>query len=301
LGGEYKDGGLTANPYVGCAHRCCYCYATYEWVPEFYDKVIVKGNAPQVLESQLKSWKGKYIEPVFSASATDSYQPQEGMSRITKKCIEVLQKYSIPYFIFTKSGTVLRDLDLHAKYKDKCMIFFSISTIDDVLKKIIEPNVSPTKSLLKVIRRFSEKEVRTAVNIIPIIPGLTDDKTKVDELIGRSVESGAKYFTAGVLRLRDDIWKRMKLMLESIGRYDVVRLMQAFYYSKPILEQGYYYAPESYRKEIVQFVEIRVKAYAASFGIPISGSPDLDSPQCSDFILHPKEKYADASLLSYAQ
>lgn len=299
--GEYEDeGGLTANPYVGCAHRCCYCYATYEWAPEFYDKVIVKSNAPQVLESQLKTWKGKYVEPVFLASATDSYQPQEGISRITRKCVEVLQKYGVPYFIFTKSGTILRDLDLHAKYRDKCMVFFSISTIDDTLKKIIEPNVTPTKSLLKVIRRLSEKEVQTAVNIIPIIPGLTDDRAKIDELIKKSVEAGAKYFTAGVLRLRNDIWGRMKPLLEFIGRYDTIRLMQVFYFSKPTVEQGYHYAPKEYREEIVQFVETKVKSYGAKFGIPVTYSPDLDSPQCPDFVLQPKERYVETSLLSYA-
>ena len=302
LSGEYKDeGGLTANPYIGCAHRCCYCYATYEWVPEFYDKIVVKQNAPQVLEAQLKMWKGKYIEPVFLASATDSYQPQEGRSRITRKCVEVLQKYDVPYYIFTKSGTILRDLELHGGYKDKCMLFWSISTIDDSLKKIIEPNVTPTRSLLKVINKFSERGVQTAVNIIPIIPGLTDDRIKLDALIKESAEAGARYFTAGVLRLRGDIWSRMKMLLESIGRYDAARLMQAFYYSKPIVEQGYHYAPRSYREEIIQFVETKVKEHGARFGIPISDSPDLDSPQCSDFVLHPKEKFEEASLLSFVQ
>ncbi|MBM3897540.1 MAG: radical SAM protein [Thaumarchaeota archaeon] len=300
--GEYKDeGGLAANPYVGCAHRCCYCYATYKWVPEFYDKIVVKSNAPQVLEAQLKAWKGKYVEPIFFASATDSYQPQEGRSRITRKCVEVMQKYGVPYYVFTKSGTILRDLELHASYKEKCMVFWSISTMDDSLKKVIEPNVTPTKSLLRVIKKFSEREVQTAVNIIPIIPGLTDDRTKLVTLVKESANAGARYFTAGVLRLRDDIWDRIKIMLESIGRQDVTRLMQALYYSKPDIKQGYYYAPKSYREEIVQFVESKVKECGAKFGIPISYTPDLDSPQCSDFVLHPKEKFEEASMLSFVQ
>jgi DNA repair photolyase len=57
--------GLTINPYQGCQHRCGYCYATYEWSPEFYDRVYAKSNAPEVLENQLKSWKSETIEPVM--------------------------------------------------------------------------------------------------------------------------------------------------------------------------------------------------------------------------------------------
>jgi DNA repair photolyase len=84
--------GLTINPYQGCQHRCGYCYATYEWSPEFYDKIYAKSNAPEVLESQLKSWKSDTIEPVMISSATDSYQPAELKYGLTKKCIEILQK-----------------------------------------------------------------------------------------------------------------------------------------------------------------------------------------------------------------
>ena len=110
--------GLTINPYQGCQHRCGYCYATYEWSPEFYDKIYVKSNAPEVLESQLKSWKSETIEPVMVSSATDAYQPAELKYGLTQKCIEVLQKHNVPYYVFTKSTLIERDLKLHQKYKD---------------------------------------------------------------------------------------------------------------------------------------------------------------------------------------
>src|ERR671910_1543407 len=67
--------GLTINPYQGCHHRCGYCYATYEWSPEFYDKIYAKSNASQILENQLKSWRSQTIDPVMISSATDPYQP----------------------------------------------------------------------------------------------------------------------------------------------------------------------------------------------------------------------------------
>ena len=91
--------GLTINPYQGCQHRCGYCYATYQWSPEFYDKVYAKSNAAEVLEDQLKSWKSENIDPVMISSATDAYQPIELKYGLTRKCIQVLQKYGIPYYV----------------------------------------------------------------------------------------------------------------------------------------------------------------------------------------------------------
>src|SRR6187551_1306155 len=82
----YGKEGLTINPYNGCQHRCGYCYATYEWSPEFYDKIYAKSNAPEVLENQLKSWKSETIDPVMVSSATDPYQPAEIRHGLTRKC-----------------------------------------------------------------------------------------------------------------------------------------------------------------------------------------------------------------------
>jgi DNA repair photolyase len=91
--------GLTINPYQGCQHRCGYCYATYEWSPEFYDKIYAKSNAAEVLETQLKSGRYDIHKPVMVSSATDAYQPAEIKYGITRRCIEVLQKYKVPYVV----------------------------------------------------------------------------------------------------------------------------------------------------------------------------------------------------------
>src|SRR5215831_20870513 len=80
--------GLTINPYQGCHHRCGYCYATYEWSPEFYDKIYAKSNAPEILENQLKSWKYENVRPVMISSATDAYQPAELKYNLTRRCVE---------------------------------------------------------------------------------------------------------------------------------------------------------------------------------------------------------------------
>src|SRR6266567_3558205 len=121
--------GLTLNPYQGCQHRCGYCYATYEWSPEFYDKIYAKSNAPEVLESELKY-------------------------NLTRKCIEVLQKYNVPYYVFTKSTIIGRDLKLHQKYKENCFLVWSITTCDEKIRRLIEPGTPPAYSMFKVIKKF---------------------------------------------------------------------------------------------------------------------------------------------------
>src|SRR5687768_13997580 len=137
--------GLTINPYQGCHHRCAYCYATYEWSPEFYDKVYAKDNSAEVLESQLLKWKSRTIGPVMVSSATDCYQPAELRFGLTRKCIQVLQKFNVPYYVFTKSSLIERDLELHARYRDNCFIVWSITTCNEKIRRIIEPG-TPTSS-----------------------------------------------------------------------------------------------------------------------------------------------------------
>ena len=118
----YGNEGLTINPYNGCQHRCGYCYATYEWSSEFYDRIYAKINATDLLYKQIRSWKGNIINPVMIASATDAYQPAELKYSLTRKCVEVLQEFEIPYYVFTKSSLIERDLELHKRYSNNCFV-----------------------------------------------------------------------------------------------------------------------------------------------------------------------------------
>ena len=137
--------GLTINPYQGCQHRCAYCYATYEWSPEFYDRIYAKSNAPEVLEKELATWKAGTIEPVMVSSATDAYQPAELKYNLTRRCVEVLQKYGVPYYVFTKSAIIERDLELHRRYRH-CFIVWSVTTCSESIRRIVEPGTPPPSS-----------------------------------------------------------------------------------------------------------------------------------------------------------
>jgi DNA repair photolyase len=226
--------GLTINPYQGCQHRCGYCYATYEWSPDFYDKIYAKSNAPEVLEGQLKSWKNEAIEPVMISSATDAYQPAEIKYSLTKRCIEVLQKYNVPYYVFTKSTIIERDLQLHKRYKNDCFLVWSITTCDDKIRRLIEPGTPPTDSMFKVIKKFADAGVSCGVNIDPILPYITDSKSCIQEIIDNCDNAGARHVFGALLRLRYDIWERMKIILKLLD-----------------IENGI----DEYRKVIYQFRE----------------------------------------------
>jgi DNA repair photolyase len=205
--------GLTINPYQGCQHRCGYCYATYEWSPEFYDKIYGKSNAPEILESQLKTSKLKSRDPVMVSSATDPYQPAELRFGLTRRCVQVLQKYNVPYYVFTKSAIILRDINLHKEYRDNCFLVWSITTCDEKIRRIIEPGTPPSSIIFNVIKKFIDEGVCCAVNIDPILPLITESETHLERILDNCSKAGARYVFGALLRLRADIWERMKIIL----------------------------------------------------------------------------------------
>jgi DNA repair photolyase len=265
---EYE--GLTINPYQGCHHRCGYCYATYEWSPEFYDKIYSKSNAPEVLENQLKSWKSETIKPVMISSATDAYQPAELKFELTRKCVKVLQKYNIPYYVFTKSTIISRDLELHKQYKDNCFIVWSITTCDENIRRIIEPGTPPASTMFALINKFSDSGIRCGVNIDPIIPLITDSPNDIGSIVDNCLEAGVGYVFGAILRLRADIWERMKCILMLLNMKDrIEEYNRIFHFTEPI-RPGYnnIAADQSYSNRILGNLREKVLRRGISFDFP---------------------------------
>jgi DNA repair photolyase len=208
--------GLTINPYQGCSHRCAYCYATYEWSPEFYDKIYAKSNAPEILDKQLAAWKSDTIDPVMISSATDAYQPAELRFELTRKCVQVLQKYNVPYFVFTKSAIIERDLELHRQYRHNCFVVWSVTTCDEKVRRIVEPGTPPARRIFEAIKKFTDAGVCCGVNIDPIIPLVTDSDQELEAVVKTCKEAGLRHVFGAPLRLRTDIWQRMKVVLRML-------------------------------------------------------------------------------------
>jgi DNA repair photolyase len=259
--------GLTINPYQGCHHRCGYCYATYKWSPDFYDKIYGKINSPEILESELNRWKNASILPVMISSATDAYQYAEAKFGITKRCIQVLQQYQIPFYVFTKSSLIERDLDLFRNYNDNCFIVWSITTVDEKIKRIIEPGTPPTTRIFDTIRKFVDSGINCCVNIDPIIPFITDSQEHIRSIIDKCEEIGLRYISGSVLRLRHDIWTRIKEILELFGILDVIMEYERIYgFQEPFFHENNLGASKTYTDKVISHVKNEISKKDIVFG-----------------------------------
>ena len=265
----YGKEGLTINPYNGCHHRCGYCYATYEWSNEFYDHIYAKINATDLLSQQIQSYKGNIIHPVMIASATDAYQPAELKYSLTRKCVEVLQEFEIPYYIFTKSSLIERDLELHTRYSHNCFVVWSITTNNENIKRIVEPGTPPSKSVYKVIEKFCKSGIKCVVNIDPILPLMTDSKEDITNIIDSANDIGVKYVSGAILRLRYDIWERMKYILHILNIENSINFYEnIFKFRDPINFKKNLNAEREYTESIMMFLENELEKRNIKFGYP---------------------------------
>jgi DNA repair photolyase len=181
---DSPDIGFTSslNPYRGCEHGCIYCYArpTHEYLGfsaglDFETKIMVKLNAPELLRDELSSPKWK-PEVIVMSGVTDCYQPVEGKLKLTRRCLETLLEFRNPVAIITKNSLVARDVDVLSELaKHHCAgVCLSITTLDNDLKKVMEPRTSPPQARLNAIRKLAEASIPVSVNVAPIIPGLND-------------------------------------------------------------------------------------------------------------------------------
>jgi DNA repair photolyase len=259
--------GLTINPYQGCHHRCGYCYATYKWSPDFYDKIYGKINAPEILESELKRWRNASILPVMISSATDAYQYAEARFGITKRCIQVLQQYQIPFYVFTKSSLIQRDLDLFRNYSDNCFVVWSITTVDEKIKRIIEPGTPPITSIFDTIRKFVDSGINCCVNIDPIIPFITDSDEHIRSIIDKCQEFGLRYISGSVLRLRNDIWTRIKEILELFGILWAIQQYERIYgFQEPFFHEKNLGANKTYTGKVIDNLKNEISKKDIVFG-----------------------------------
>ena len=208
--------GFSANPYQGCEHGCIYCYArnTHEYWGfsagvDFESRIVVKKNAPALLK---KLFDNKNWEPaVISLSGnTDCYQPIERQMRITRKLLEICLEYRNPVGIITKNALVLRDTDIlqeMAKH-NLVMVFSSITSLDEDLRKVMEPRTASYRSRLKVQETLSKNGVPTGIMNAPIIPGLNDHH--MPDVLKAASEAGAKWAGYTVVRLNGAIGEIFK-------------------------------------------------------------------------------------------
>ena len=194
------------NPYRGCSHGCIYCYArpTHEYLGfsaglDFESKVLVKEAAPELLRKELSSprWKPKVLS---MSGVTDPYQPVEKKRRLTRRCLEVLAEFRNPVVIVTKNHLVTRDIDLLSELArhGAAAVAVSLTTLDDDLRRVMEPRTSQPARRLAAIQALAEAGIPVGVMTAPIIPGLNDHE--LPDLLSAAADAGATF--AGVVPVR---------------------------------------------------------------------------------------------------
>ena len=192
LTGSSKSCGM--NIYRGCTHGCIYCDSRstcYQFSHPFED-IEVKQNAPILLENALRSKRKKCM--IGTGSMSDPYMHCEQELRLTRKCLEVISKYGFGLAIQTKSDRILDDIDLldEINQKSKCVVQMTLTTYDDDLCKILEPNVCNTKRRIEVLEIMKERGIPTIVWLTPILPFINDTEENVRAILEECVRVNVK-------------------------------------------------------------------------------------------------------------
>ncbi len=202
--------GWSLNPYMGCAHRCTFCYVrAFELRADrpsdnrYGRSIRVKVNVTEVLRKELArpSWAG---EVVAIGAATDPYQPAEGRYKLTRGCLEALRDAANPFSLITRSPMIARDLDVlvEAASRAEVGVVFSVPTLDEEVWRRTEPGTPPPRRRLEALSRLVEAGVRASVGMAPILPGISDSPEQLEAVIRAAREAGATSVWANVLYLK---------------------------------------------------------------------------------------------------
>ncbi len=179
------------NIYRGCSHGCIYCdsrSSCYNMKHDFCD-IEIKKNAPQMLEDALKRKRKKCM--ISTGSMCDPYIHIEEELLYTRKCLEIIDKYGFGLSILTKSNRILRDLDLlkSINKKSKCVVQMTLTTFDEDLCRILEPDVSTTKERFETLKIMNKNNIPTVVWLSPFLPFINDSEENFKGLLNYCIEA----------------------------------------------------------------------------------------------------------------
>lgn len=226
----------SVNPYVGCAFGCTYCYARYahryaldraiagsapgdalreeiESVPPwlaFERHVLVKENAPALLRHELRPGSARLGallrgEVLVIGTATDPYQPAERRFRVTRGVLDAVAEHSgLSIVVITKSPLITRDVDVLRRIAERSAltIHLSLITMRRDLARLIEPRAPTPEARIRAVNRLRQAGMEVGINVMPVLPGITDNPSDLTELVRRVADAGATHVNACSLRLR---------------------------------------------------------------------------------------------------
>lgn len=182
------------NIYRGCTHGCIYCDSRskcYGFTHDFED-IEVKINAPELLEKALRSKRKRCM--ISTGAMCDPYMHCEEKLGLTRRCLEIIERYGFGVSVLTKSSRVLRDLDLlkSINSQSRCVVQMTITTYDEELCRILEPNVSTTRERFEVLEVLRENNIPAIVWLTPILPYINDTRENIEDILDCCIRAGVK-------------------------------------------------------------------------------------------------------------
>jgi DNA repair photolyase len=233
--------GWSLNPYMGCAHRCTFCYVrAFELRADrpsderYGASIRVKTNVADVLQRELArpSWKR---EGIAIGAATDPYQPAEGKYKLTRACLEVLAEAANPFAIITRGPMIVRDLDVlvEAARRADVSVTFSIPTLDVDIWRRTEPGTPPPHQRLRALTELVQAGVKVGVGMAPILPGLSDKPELLADVVRAARAAGATGVWANTLYLKPGTKEHFLAALERdwpelLPRYEELYARRAY-------------------------------------------------------------------------
>jgi DNA repair photolyase len=241
------------NPYMGCVHRCTFCYVrAFEQRADrpsderYGTSIRVKTNVVDVLRRELArpSWEAG---SVAVGAATDPYQPAEGKYRLTRGCIEAFAEASNPFSLITRGPMIVRDLGVlcDAARRAKVSVTFSIPTLDEEVWRKTEPSTAHPRQRLRAVKELVDAGIKVGVGMAPILPGISDKPEQLREVVAAARDAGATGVWTNVLFLRPGTREHFLDNLardwpEELARYERLYARRAYLgkeQTKPVREQ----------------------------------------------------------------
>ncbi len=267
------------NPYMGCAHRCTFCYvraferrADRPSDDRYGRSVRVKTNVVSVLRAELgrPAWGHEHV---VVGAATDPYQPAEGRFRLTRGCLEGLAERWTPFSIITRGPLVVRDVDVlqAAARRVRVSVSLSVPTLDDAIWRVTEPGTAPPRQRLRAVRMLADAGIRVGVALAPILPGLSDRPELLREAVRAARDAGATKLWTELVYLRPGTREHFLETLAAEWPEEAARLASL-------------YATNAYAPRFMQQVNLTQIAklsheHPRRAGLPPTIEPEVEPPR----------------------
>lgn len=256
---------LTFNPYTGCDHACVYCYAS-SYIPKFSD-CRPKKDLISKLKIEAVRLKGEVIS---ISNSSDPYPNLEANTGLMRQCLEVLCQRNCKIQIITKSNIVTRDVDLLKKIPS--MVSLTVTTLDEKIAELLEPNAPPPAERLKAAEILVTKGIPISVRIDPVIPSVNDEP---EELIKTLANIGVKHITSSTYKIKPDNWQRFSMTMPQAAEK-----LKPLYFEKGEKRSGYTFLPRELRLKLMKNVRQKAEENGMKFGVCREGLSQLNTASC---------------------